>query len=116
MSVHPFSGDRTARTADGSTYERTLTAATVYAFFDSSGEAIYVGVTTSPWQRIFSHGTKDWWTDVGSIAVEHFEHDGDARLYERRLIAELLPRENQAGVPAPVLAERARAAASAVAA
>lgn len=95
MSVVPFTGSRVLTRPDGSQYERLLSPATVYTFFDATGQALYVGCTSRRYVRFADHGRKDWWTDVARIEVEHFEHRGDGLRRERHLIRELRPRYNQ---------------------
>lgn len=99
MTVIPFTGDRLVRRADGTTYERRLDPATVYALLDAEGEYLYLGVSNNAIGRIAAHQRKLWWSDVAQIDLIHFEERRDAFEFERDLIFRLNPKHNVAHTP-----------------
>jgi excinuclease UvrABC nuclease subunit len=72
------------------------TVSTVYRFYNANQRCIYVGITTAGLTRLHSHrNTRDFWPEIASIALEHFEDDREARRRERFLIEELHPEYNK---------------------
>jgi predicted GIY-YIG superfamily endonuclease len=73
---------------------------TLYRFYDVEGALIYVGQTTNPSARISTHRSeKAWWTEVGSIEVEHCACKEHLDRAERNAIIAERPRYNVAGKP-----------------
>lgn len=68
----------------------------VYRAYDRSGDLLYVGVSLSAWMRLASHRTKEWWTDVANITVEHFETIDEAGAAESAAILSEGPAHNVA--------------------
>lgn len=59
----------------------------LYRFYSATGQLLYVGITMNPAQRFQSHrGTKDWWSDVVGITLEHYENRADLAESEKRAI------------------------------
>lgn len=69
----------------------------VYRFFDGTGCLLYVGVTARGAARVAEHGGTDWWPDVASVTVEHFERKSQARSAESEAIKNEHPLHNVAG-------------------
>ena len=99
MTVVPFTGDRMARTADGTPYERRLDPATVYTLRDADGEPLYIGVSNNAVGRIAAHQRQAWWLEVKTIELLHFEERRDALDHERDLISRLAPKHNRQHAP-----------------
>lgn len=46
----------------------------LYRFFNRHEELLYIGITSSPSARLRSHrNEKDWWLEVATIRLEHFQ-------------------------------------------
>jgi hypothetical protein len=71
---------------------------TLYRYFDSEGQLLYVGVTKNQFQRQDQHSKiQPWWTDVASATFTHYESRNAAFAAEVYAIANDLPRYNKAG-------------------
>lgn len=82
----------------------------VYTYYDSAGEVLYVGVTARGHQRAQQHErTKPWWPLVASSSVEHFPDRDSALREERRLIHYWRPPHNTQHRPANAAPRRATA-------
>jgi len=65
---------------------------TVYQFFDSDGEVIYVGMTCDWLQRQKQHRIKPWFPEVATIALDKYEELAKARASESQLLRQHRPR------------------------
>jgi predicted GIY-YIG superfamily endonuclease len=69
--------------------------AVVYTMRDAAGDVVYVGCTTRLDVRLGQHrNTKDFWREVATISLEHFDTWDEAYAAEQRLIDELRPPNN----------------------
>lgn len=72
----------------------------LYRFFDASAALLYVGITCNPGARIKAHSTqKDWWREVASSTMEHFDSREALANAERHAIRTEGPKYNIAGKP-----------------
>lgn len=68
---------------------------TLYRFWDSSEQLLYIGISGSPETRWRAHGRdKPWWRDVCRVTVEHFDNRADLEAAEIAAIREEKPRHN----------------------
>jgi hypothetical protein len=76
--------------------ERRLpTSTTLYRFFDADGDLLYVGITHMETMRWRQHSkTKDWWREVTTIKVAHFDTRDEALAAEAKAIRQERPRHN----------------------
>jgi hypothetical protein len=67
----------------------------LYRFFGLSGDLLYVGRTVDPGARWRKHvDGKPWWTEVGTVQVEHFLDLNEVSAAERTAIQTEYPRYN----------------------
>jgi len=67
----------------------------VYRMYDENDVLLYVGMTVNVEKRIYQHfGTKDWWSDVAIIEVQHHYSRQSAAEAERIAIARERPMYN----------------------
>ena len=67
----------------------------LYRCFNADGDLLYVGITSEGFKRFRVHGNrKEWWPEVDTIKVQHFETQADCRAEEKRLIRALQPPYN----------------------
>lgn len=67
----------------------------LYRFFDAENELLYVGITCNPSARIKAHKSdKEWWADVASMTMEHFDTREELEEAERNAIRIERPRFN----------------------
>lgn len=64
----------------------TGAATSLYRYFDSDGELLYIGITAQGPRRGEQHRSKVWWPLVKSSAVEHFPDRATALAEEAREI------------------------------
>lgn len=70
-------------------------SAVVYRAFSPDGRLLYVGLSTSVGQRLVAHQQdKDWWCDVASVTLTHFETRGQAAEAEVAAIRDENPVHN----------------------
>lgn len=61
--------------------------------YDAEGQLVYVGTTGSLLRRFREHKYhQDWWTEVASVTLEHFESREECMAAELRIIEEERPR------------------------
>lgn len=79
---------------------------TLYRYFASDGQLLYVGVTKNPFDRQSHHAqNQPWWTEVSTATFQHFTNRDLALDAETYAIGAELPKYNKAG---PVLEMDAR--------
>jgi hypothetical protein len=79
---------------------------TLYRYFDSEGQLLYVGITKNPFDRQSYHAANQpWWQDVFAATYTHFENRADALKAEAFSIGTELPKYNKQG---PVLPAQLR--------
>jgi predicted GIY-YIG superfamily endonuclease len=67
----------------------------LYFCHDAEGELLYIGITSSGIRRMRVHGDqKNWWKDVDTITLRHFETRGEAVAAEQIAVRDLGPRYN----------------------
>lgn len=66
----------------------------VYRLYDQDGALLYVGATSSIGSRLTQHGSKDWWSEVRGIEVEHYANMREALDAEREVIEATQPKHN----------------------
>jgi ribosome-binding protein aMBF1 (putative translation factor) len=66
----------------------------LYRHFSASGELLYVGISNSTLQRLGSHRSSDWISEIARIEIERFPDKSAARLAEREAIRSEKPRYN----------------------
>lgn len=72
----------------------------LYRFYNDTGRLLYVGITKHLPRRLSEHSwSKNWWTEVMRIDVEHFDDRSDARAAELHAIRTERPEYNIADVP-----------------
>jgi predicted GIY-YIG superfamily endonuclease len=70
---------------------------TLYRFFNSQNDLLYVGISMNFASRIRSHKSeRDWFTQIASITLEHYETREDAVEAEKQAITQECPRHNVA--------------------
>lgn len=80
---------------------KSIQKTTLYRYFDSEGQLLYVGITKNPFDRQSHHAAnQSWWQDVCTATYEHFENRTDALKAEAFCIGTELPKYNKQG---PVL-------------
>lgn len=68
---------------------------TLYRFYSSTGQLLYIGITMNPPARFKSHeGSKDWWSTVSGITVESYGDRTMLAAAERRAIQVEKPKYN----------------------
>lgn len=68
----------------------------VYRIYDANRQLLYVGLTANAEARFKSHRLmQDWWPDVRTIEVEHFEGRAAAEEAERATIRAERPLHNR---------------------
>jgi GIY-YIG catalytic domain len=73
---------------------------TVYRFFNSKGDLLYVGVAGNPGLRLRAHAkTKSWWSEVATATFRHFATYEEAVAAEDAAIKTESPKYNSVGVP-----------------
>ena len=71
---------------------------TLYRYFNSEGQLLYVGITKNQFQRQDQHAkTQDWWHEVASATFTHLQSRAEALHKETFAIANELPKYNKAG-------------------
>lgn len=69
----------------------------LYRFFDTDDQLLYVGISSNPSIRFRDHGrSKDWWSEVASITLEHWPSRQAALDAEKQAIISERPRWNAA--------------------
>lgn len=67
----------------------------LYRMFHADGDLLYVGLTKNPAARFKQHAdSKDWWTTVAQITVEHFSTREELAIAEVAAIRNEHPRHN----------------------
>lgn len=85
------------------------TTTCVYRAFSHDGELLYVGMTAAPASRFSHHcSNKDWWLEVATLSIEHFDSREEAMIAENRAINIESPRHNVLGVARPLDADELR--------
>lgn len=75
-----------------------LRSQTLYRFWDSGGDLLYVGISVRPWDRWKQHrGDKPWWEEVASVTLQNFATREDVEAAEIAAIRSENPRYNIAG-------------------
>lgn len=60
---------------------------TLYRMFAADGSLLYVGITNNPIFRFREHRTaKEWWTEVASISLTHYESREKLAAAERQAV------------------------------
>jgi excisionase family DNA binding protein len=73
---------------------------TLYRFYDTAGELLYVGITTQGASRWHAHAKdQPWWTEVATIKVEHLSSLEELVPAELQAIRAKNPRYNIKGRP-----------------
>lgn len=67
----------------------------LYRMRDADGDLLYVGCTMNPVTRFPEHKGKEWFTQVASIDLEHFDKREQAGEAERVAIKEENPKFNR---------------------
>lgn len=72
-----------------------MTPHSLYRFFDSAGQLLYIGVSVNPLQRWDDHRLhKPWWTEVSSVTLHHYPTRPDVLQAERAAIRTEKPLHN----------------------
>lgn len=67
----------------------------LYRFYSATGQLLYVGITMNPAQRFKSHRkSKDWWSEIVGITLEHYANREELADAERRAIQVERPLHN----------------------
>lgn len=67
----------------------------LYRFYDAAGLLLYVGITCNPPQRFREHrDSKDWWTEVERVTLQHYRNRENLARAERRAIRDEHPLHN----------------------
>lgn len=83
----------------------------LYRLFDTSDNLLYIGITNDPELRWKQHGkVKNWWRQVATIRVEHFDSRDDALAAEKAAIKAEKPRWNVTHTEKPRQRARPRVA------
>lgn len=70
---------------------------TLYRFYNAAGELLYIGLTTRLPQRFRDHRqSKEWWSQVARIELQHYETHGELVAAEVNAIRQEHPRHNVA--------------------
>lgn len=87
-------------------------SACVYRCLSPTGDVLYIGCTITGGQRLAQHRSSSaWWSEVGTVEIQHFASKDEALLAEAHAIREERPAHNRLnpGIPDPAeLAERRR--------
>jgi len=71
---------------------------TLYRYFDSKGQLLYVGITKNQFDRLNQHSRNSTWMPfIASATFHHFETREEALRAETKAIATELPKFNKAG-------------------
>lgn len=74
-----------------------MTTHTLYRFFGSSDELLYVGITNNPARRFSKHkDEKAWWLDVSRIELEQHDSRDELLAAERQAVMDERPLHNKA--------------------
>lgn len=74
-------------------------ATSLYRYFDTSGQLLYVGITSRRTGRSLQHAMeKSWWSEVTRCEWQHFATREQAAEAERQAIRDEHPRHNVIGV------------------
>lgn len=80
--------------------------AVLYRMFGADGELLYIGMSTTRMRRFFEHQrSKDWFTEVARLELEHFASAFEASWAERAAIHTEDPRENRRSARAVLVTE-----------
>lgn len=72
---------------------------TLYRCWDRRKRLLYVGISLDAGKRVKQHGvSKDWWTQVANITLEHFGDRESLEFAERQAIAGENPLYNKVGI------------------
>ena len=72
-----------------------MSALTLYRFYSSTDELLYVGLTCNPGRRFNEHrSVKEWWAEVARIALEQHPDFATLQAAERQAIELERPRYN----------------------
>lgn len=83
--------------------DNSIQKTTLYRYFDSEGQLLYVGITKNPFDRQSHHAlNQPWWYEVSAAKFEHFEKRSFALMEEQFVIGTELPRYNKQGPVLPV--------------
>lgn len=67
----------------------------LYRMYDEGGSLLYVGISLRMAQRLSEHrADKEWWPEIGTVKLEHFDQRNKAEEAERHAIARENPRYN----------------------
>lgn len=66
---------------------------TLYHFW-GGGELLYIGITCNVATRMRTHKQRDWWLDVDTITLEHYDTREDVRAAEIRAVYNEQPSHN----------------------
>lgn len=70
----------------------------LYRFFNESGELLYVGISKTAFERFSQHqGTKEWFSEISQISLEHYPNRYLAAAHETIAIFNEAPRYNILG-------------------
>lgn len=84
----------------------TMTTTTLYRFYNSADELLYIGIAGNPGRRFSEHAkTKPWWPQVARSTMEHHSSRGAALAAEERAIRTERPLHNVVHNRAPRHAE-----------
>lgn len=76
---------------------------TLYRYFDSDGQLLYVGITKNQFDRFASHSkNSQWFSQIATATFEHLDTREQALVAETNAIGTELPKYNKAG---PVIAQ-----------
>ena len=79
-----------------------MKTASVYYLLDSDGAAVYGGCSGNVRRRLTAHKRRDWWSRVAHVLTGEQMPLTQAREWEAREIARLLPSANVQHIPGPV--------------
>lgn len=71
---------------------------TLYRYFDSDGQLLYVGITKNQFDRLQSHAKMaEWLPQIATASFQHFNSRAEALRAETHAIGTELPKFNKAG-------------------
>lgn len=83
--------------------DKSIQKTTLYRYFDSEGQLLYVGITKNPLDRQSHHAANQlWWQEVNSATFEHFQQRSFALIQEQFVIGTELPKYNKQGPVLPL--------------
>jgi len=66
----------------------------VYRMYNDANEAVYIGQSLHP-HRVAAHAEREWWPQVATIKVRHYETRDEAMNAERDAIKAESPKHNR---------------------